>query len=42
LCLETAPTDAVPDCCTPLQLLERRRYGATLLHFYRSCAEELA
>jgi 16S rRNA (guanine966-N2)-methyltransferase len=42
LCLETAPTDAVPDCCTPLQLLERRRYGAIMLHFYRSCAEELA
>jgi 16S rRNA (guanine(966)-N(2))-methyltransferase RsmD len=42
LCLETAPTDAVPERCAPLQLLERRRYGSTMLHFYQSCAEEPA
>lgn len=42
LCLETAVTDAVPDRCPPLQLLERRRYGATMLHFYHLCVEEPA
>jgi 16S rRNA (guanine966-N2)-methyltransferase len=42
LCLETAPTDAVPDRCASLQLLEHRRYGSTMLHFYQMCVEEPA
>jgi len=42
LCLETAPADAVPDRAGSLQLLDRRRYGATMLHFYQLSPEELA
>lgn len=42
LCLETATIDSVPDRCASLQLLERRRYGSTMLHFYHLCAEESA
>lgn len=42
LCVETAPADAVPERVASLQLLERRRYGSTMLHFFHHLPEELA
>jgi 16S rRNA (guanine(966)-N(2))-methyltransferase RsmD len=42
LCLETAPTDPVPDQANNLALLDRRRYGSTMLHFFQPTAEEPA
>ena len=42
LCLETAPADPVPDQVNNLALLDRRRYGSTMLHFFHTAAEEPA
>ena len=42
LCLETAPAAAVPDQVNNLALLDRRRYGSTMLHFFQPAVEEPA
>lgn len=42
LCLETAPADPVPEQVGDLRLLERRRYGSTMLHFFHPASEEPA
>jgi 16S rRNA (guanine(966)-N(2))-methyltransferase RsmD len=39
LCLETAPLDQVPDQVNNLALLDRRRYGSTMLHFFQPSFE---
>ena len=41
LSIETAPDDEVPDRAGSLRLLERRRYGSTLLHFFHFSPEVL-
>ena len=42
LCLETAPADPVPAQVGNLSLLDRRRYGSTMLHFFQPAPEEPA
>lgn len=42
LCLETAVSDSVPAQAGTLALLEQRRYGSTVLHFYHLRSEEQA
>lgn len=42
LCLETSATDPVPDRGGNLQLLDRRRYGSTMLHLFHFANEEPA
>ena len=42
LCLETAPADPVPDQVGNLSLLDRRRYGSTMLHFFQLSPEDPA
>jgi len=41
LCLETAMGDPVADQVGALQLLDRRRYGSTMLHFFHPVDEEM-
>ncbi|NJC88699.1 MAG: 16S rRNA (guanine(966)-N(2))-methyltransferase RsmD [Desulfuromonas sp.] len=42
LCLETAAADPVPSAAGRLALLDQRRYGSTMIHFYHCCGEEQA
>ena len=42
LCLETAPADPVPAQVGNLFVLDRRRYGTTMLHFFQPAPEEPA
>ena len=42
LCLETSPADPVPDQVGNLSLLDRRRYGSTMLHFFQPSPEDPA
>jgi 16S rRNA (guanine(966)-N(2))-methyltransferase RsmD len=39
LCLETALDDAIPEQTAALQLVDRRCYGSTKLHFFQSSLE---
>jgi 16S rRNA (guanine(966)-N(2))-methyltransferase RsmD len=41
-CLETAPDETVPDLVGSLRRIDQRRYGSTMLHFFRPSTEELA
>jgi len=42
LCLETAANDPVPSQTGTLALLDQRRYGSTMIHFYHLRSEEQA